>query len=178
MAARGGLFTANAVPPYKSWDEFSPHLKAGIELMLEARSDVEGGHVPANSVSLRYIDAFGSDLMQGLSNVDFLSEKFGFEFKIPEALTKNMDKQVALQLTTDFQFQLNNGMQLGMNIAPGMYQNEQVLMMTTGVVKNTPTEMNVGVLVDVFESAHKLIHDAFIDMSKPLHNQMEPRGIE
>lgn len=171
-----GLFTANAVPPYKTWEEFSPQLKTGIELMLQARREVGEEIAPASIVSLRYIDAFGAQLTQGLSSVDFLCEKFGFELKLPAPLTKSMDKQVAIQLTTDFQFQLINGMQLGMNIAPGMYQNEQVLMMTTGVVKNTPTEMNTEALLGIFESAHSVIHDAFLEMSKPLHEKMEPQG--
>lgn len=172
-----GVFTANGVPPYKSWDEFRPHLRKGLELLLQAKTGKDAVEAPFNTVSLRYIDAFGAELMQGLSMADFLCEKIGFELRMPPPLLKDKDVNVPLQLNTTFEFQLNNQMKLGMIIGPGVYQNEQVLMMTTGVFKNTPTAPDVDTLMGVFESAHTIIHDAFVEMTAPIHQEMQPKGV-
>lgn len=169
-----GVFTANAVPPYKTWDEFRPQLKKGLELLLQSRSD----QAKPNIVSLRYIDAFGNDLMQGLSMADFLREKFGFELNLPKPLMESKAADAALQLNTQFEFRLTNGMDLVMTAGPGSYQNEQVLMMSTGIIKKTETENSLEALMRVFEDAHTVIHKSFIDMTKSIHDRMQPQGVE
>lgn len=171
-----GVFTANAVPPYKSWDEFRPHLRTGIELMLKARRGKEHGTDQLTTVSLRYVDAFGPELTQGMPMVDFLCAKFGFELKLPDPIVKDVDHNFPIELNTKFEFQLKNGMRFGMSIAPGTFQNEPSLMVTTGVFKATPTDSNLDAIMGVFESAHTIIHDTFFDMTRSLHARMQIEG--
>lgn len=36
-----GLFSANAIPPYRSWRDFSPVVKSGVEALLKTRVESE-----------------------------------------------------------------------------------------------------------------------------------------
>ncbi|RYH28896.1 MAG: TIGR04255 family protein, partial [Alcaligenaceae bacterium] len=77
-----GVFTANAVPPYRSWVEFSPLVRAGLEVLFETRpADVRNS--PVSSVSLRYVDAFNHDLIGDSTFEKFLAEKLGFQVLLP-----------------------------------------------------------------------------------------------
>jgi uncharacterized protein (TIGR04255 family) len=166
-----GVFTVNAVPPYKSWEAFSPHLRTGLALMLEAR---DSPAINFNVVSLRYVDAFGADMLAGLSQADFLCDKLGFQLQVPKGLTQRKDASQSLTLNATVEFSLDNAMQLVVTVGPGAYQGEQVVLMTTMVYKQTSTDATLEALMDVFESAHAIIHDAFLDMTAPIHAQMHP----
>jgi hypothetical protein len=58
-----GVFSANAIPPYRSWSVFSPEVEAGIDILLAVRDDAEK-QAMFNPVTLRYIDAFRPDLIR------------------------------------------------------------------------------------------------------------------
>jgi len=37
-----GMFSANAVPPYKSWDDFGPVVRSGVRALIGARTSRQG----------------------------------------------------------------------------------------------------------------------------------------
>ena len=78
-----GTFTVNAVPPYKSWEEFAPVVAGGVDALLAARQP-EGNLPQFLSVSLRYIDAFRETLTEGHDVSSFLSDVLGFTVGLPE----------------------------------------------------------------------------------------------
>ncbi|WP_193041086.1 TIGR04255 family protein, partial [Pseudomonas sp. K2] len=77
-----GIFTVNAVKPYKSWDDFAPVVEQGVRILLESQQTKVEGY----SLILRYIDAFKKDLTGDASHLQFLTDVFGFKIEVPEIL--------------------------------------------------------------------------------------------
>src|SRR6266851_3715127 len=84
-----GVFSASAVPPYRSWKHFAPSVQSGVDVLLQTREDNEQ-KLPFNPVSLRYIDAFKPDLAGGRDVADFLSEVLKIELTLPEAISRHL----------------------------------------------------------------------------------------
>src|ERR1700721_188505 len=85
--AGSSIFSVHAIPPYRSWDNFLPAVKNGVEALLKTRGDGQE-QAPFTQLSLRYLDFFGEELMGGRSLDKFISEVMGFNLTLPEALTK------------------------------------------------------------------------------------------
>src|SRR3984885_12006672 len=74
-------FSAHIAPPYQSWDEFEPALALGVEVLLRTRADAEKA-VLFSSASVRYINAFGSDLAGSRSTEEFISDVLGINISL------------------------------------------------------------------------------------------------
>ena len=78
-----GVFSANALPPYRSWDSFRPVVSEGVDTLLASRHASDSGNV---SVILRYLDVFSADLTDGLKSFDFINSVLGIEVRLPAVL--------------------------------------------------------------------------------------------
>ena len=81
-----GLFSANALQPYNSWIDFRPIVQQGVAAMLKARVESDRC-VPFSLHSLRYIDAFGADLLGEQSVAQFLRKTLGFAVSLPDPVS-------------------------------------------------------------------------------------------
>ena len=81
------VFTANALPPYKSWLDFAPALRIGVVALVEALKRA-GVPPPQFTVQVvRYINAFRDNLTGGRSVQTFAKDVLGLALKLPLALT-------------------------------------------------------------------------------------------
>ena len=139
--------------------------------MLKSRS-AEESSVPFRSISLRYIDAFNNELTDELSIAEFM-DVLGFQIKIPDAIglhTSDLAKiQPLLQLTVPVAIG-----QLNISIADGMVNNESAIIMDTIVSNTAEIGCSREEIMAVFEQTHSLIHSMFVDLTKPLHEHMQP----
>lgn len=81
-----GLFTANQDNDGYSWENFSQHIRQGLEILSEAHPLGIAG-LPILSVELRYIDGFSLD--EGESAVSFLKNKLQVSLAVPSGLIDN-----------------------------------------------------------------------------------------
>lgn len=164
-----GIFTANALQPYKSWDEFSPTVKGGVDAFLKSHPSSVSGY----SLLLRYIDAFSKDLLDGRTNVEFLQQVLGIEVRVPEIISGyaagggiNLPlMQIGVPL--DFGF-------LQIQFADGVVDNTPVFLMETTVTITGEVSPDVNEIMGSFERARNVIHNIFVGITKPIHEQMKP----
>jgi uncharacterized protein (TIGR04255 family) len=168
-----GIFSANAIPPYRSWDTFSPVVQAGIEALLKAREETEK-MLPFTSVSLRYIDAFKPELTEGRDIVAFIRDVLGITVALPQALTKHMQTGTSAKPTLQFAVPLSNGMFMNINIGEGLVHNEAVIIMDTTIATTTEVPSDRGALMTALNSARTIIHEMFFDITKPIEKLMQP----
>jgi len=163
-----GMFSVNALPPYKSWDEFRPLLEGGIESLLEALTDK-----PELTASLRYIDAFKKDLTSDRDARAFATEVLGFRLDLPITLEARLAE--GAQARVSFQMVLPVlGMSMTITVSDGYLGTDPVVLMNTDVRIEDALLADKQVILSTLDKAHDLIHGTFVDMTQSIRDKLEP----
>ena len=162
-----GMFSVNALPPYKSWKEFHPHLEGGIEGLLEALADK-----PELTVSLRYIDAFRHDLTSNRDAKTFATEVLGFRLDLPTTLQARVIE--GAQARMSFQVALPVlGMSMTITVSDGQLGTDPVVLMNTDVRIENVLPCDKQAILSGLDKAHDLIHGTFADMTKSIEDKLQ-----
>jgi uncharacterized protein (TIGR04255 family) len=170
-----GMFATHAIAPYESWDKFSPFVSDGIDAMLGARPPTENAF-PISFLSLHYINAFRGNLTDKRDIATCFSEIFKIDIKLPIAITRHMvagkpyKPGLSLNMSVDRgNLVLNIGEAIiGGNPEPALWLD--MLFTTTDPIVQPQTSQ----VMTVFNHAHKLLHDLFIELTKPIEHLMRP----
>ncbi|PMV81448.1 MULTISPECIES: TIGR04255 family protein [unclassified Pseudomonas] len=164
-----GIFTANAVKPYKSWDDFSPIVEKGIKILLDSQTASIEGY----SLVLRYIDAFRNDLTGDTTHLQFLKDVFGFKIEAPDFLRNHsISGEVALpilQITVPLKFG-----KLQLQMAEGEIEGASGYILENVIVIDGLIGPSVEEIMANFSMARDVIHDVFVNLTKPLKEKMKP----
>ncbi|MBC3450859.1 TIGR04255 family protein [Pseudomonas mosselii] len=164
-----GIFTINAVKPYKSWNDFKPVVEHGVRILLQTQKvNVEG-----YSLILRYIDAFRKDLTGDLSHLQFLKEVFGFGVDVPPVLLKHADQRTVNLLAAQVVVPLSFG-SLQLQMAEGEIDGGPAYILENVVSIDGLVGADVGVILESLSKARDVIHDVFMSLSAPLQEKMAP----
>lgn len=164
-----GIFTANAVKPYKSWEEFSPIVQRGVEILLETQKSNVGGY----SLILRYIDAFRSDLTGDMTHSQFLRDVLGFKIGLPETLNDHAEGREVEVSVAQIVVPLKFGV-LQLQVAKGEVEGTPAFILENVVLIDGLIAADVGAIMENFSNARNVIHDVFIKLSAPIKDKMVP----
>lgn len=168
-----GVFSCNALPPYKSWDQFKPVIERGVRIRNEAFNRMNIEPPPFSSGIVRYIDAFQGPLLGNRSTRAFLTDVLGFKLTVPPIVDK---------VCTDLQ-QIIPQLQLTLPVAPGQLQialsegqlsNQRAVVVDTSVTMNRQLSTQPSSTVIELTEARNVIHEIFMQIAKPLHDHMNP----
>jgi uncharacterized protein (TIGR04255 family) len=167
------VFTANALPPYKSWASFAPEVEKGISWLFEAH-DRAGLKRPALNLAMtRYIDAFDARLTGGRDVHSFLREVMGLQVLLPPALRELATDTAKIVPTLQFMVPASVG-QVRISFAEGNKGNEAAIMMDTTVVIQREIGPDVKRAIAALTEGRQVIHDLFLKLTAPIHELMEP----
>jgi uncharacterized protein (TIGR04255 family) len=173
MQVGAGLFSANAVPPYRSWSAFSPIVEQGVQALLNARSGAERAR-PFSGVSLRYIDAFGIDFLGKRSPGEFITEVLGFSVVLPRPVQSaglpGRPVNAVIQLTMS----APDGLNIGMTVGEALVNGAQAVLLDTTVSAAAPVEPTLESVMTTLGAARNVIHECFVELVKPLADIMRP----
>ncbi|WP_395120549.1 TIGR04255 family protein [Rhodanobacter sp. FW102-FHT14D06] len=162
-----GMFSVNALPPYKSWKEFHPHLEGGVEGLLEALTDK-----PELNVNLRYIDAFKHALTSGRDAKAFATEVLGFCLELPPTLQARLTEGVQARMS--FQVGLPvPGMAMTITVSDGRLGTDSVVLMNTDVRIENALPSDKQAILSALDKAHDLIHGTFVDMTQSIQDKLQ-----
>lgn len=170
-----GLFSANAVPPYESWNSFRPIVRAGVEALLKNRNADEATS-PFNAMSLRYIDAFTSHHTQGMDVGRFITEILGIQVSVPSALSRHIRPDSTIKPMIQLHIPMNDGLVMSVGIGEGMVNSQPAIMMDTSVSTTLQVPATVEAAMAVFELAHEAIDASFTEMIKPINHLMPTKA--
>lgn len=168
-----GVFTANAIQPYESWGQFSPIVDNGLIALFECLTTTDKQGI--RQLSLRYIDAFKGKLQLGQTIWEFVNDTLGIKIALPTALTEHCTDKTAVKLTCRFSIPVKMGV-LEVQVAEGLVNNNPAYIMDTTVKIDQGISPDKDVIMMHFNAAHDIIHRMFFEISKPLHQSMEPLG--
>ena len=168
-----GIFSANAIPPYKSWTEFSPIVARGVEALLGTRDATES-QLPFTGVGLRYIDAFGPGLRTKFSPSQFIREILGFGISLPGAVLAQTEQPDAATSQLQFVIPVHGGMTMSLAIGEGLFNSEAAVIMDTTVAVNGEVEGDLNAIMIVLNDAREMIHAMFVDLTEKIRSEMNP----
>jgi uncharacterized protein (TIGR04255 family) len=170
-----GVFTANAVPPYKSWANFAPKVEEGLHLLETAFRNVGGSLPTFDSALVRYIDAFKGDLTSGASAMSFMSEVLGFRVGIPEGVARVATdvRRISPQISLTVPVQPGT---MTILLAEGTVGNEEAVVMDTVVHVSRAIGPTPAHALAALVEARAVIHDMFRDVTKAIHPLMKPES--
>jgi uncharacterized protein (TIGR04255 family) len=168
-----GVFTANALPPYRSWVEFHPVVAAGIDSLLEAHKRAAITPPDFNAVIVRYINAFRDNLTGGRTLQAFLREVLGIELTIPQAISSKATDPQAIKPVIQLAIPTAIG-QLETTFAEGMHGNDRAIMADMAVQIPRQMGSDVHAVMQALSEGRQIIHDVFRGLTVPIHFAMEP----
>ncbi len=168
-----GVFTANAIPPYKSWEQFSPVVKRGVEALLATRDETELDEA-FFSASLRYIDAFTTHLTQGQDVSEFVQKTLGISIGLPDALSRQVAVGQNPKPYLQLQLPMTNDMLMTIGIGEGFANGENAIIMDTTVASLTPVPPDADSVMSTLNDARSAIHDMFFGLTEPIKQLMQP----
>ncbi|WP_374562212.1 TIGR04255 family protein [Ideonella sp.] len=168
-----GVFTANAVPPYTSWNEFSPTVKRGVEALLKARSD-EDKASPFTLSLIRYIDAFGGALLAGRSHHDFMREVLGFDVSLPPAVAGWLDSEPKLVANAAYTGVLRDNRQFSLTVGDGSNRDQECVVLDLTLTSHGPIDPSVDGIMDAFAKSRDVAHDIFVKLTTKISSVMKP----
>ncbi len=167
----GGIFSANAVPPYRSWSTFEPVVRKGVDALLKSRNDNEATS-PFTAISLRYIDAFGPDLTGDRSVNEFFSQVLGVSIGVPEALAQHLRTEASITPVLQLQIPMKDSMVMSVSLGEGVANGKKAIMMDTSVATTLAVPADIDEVVNVFNIAHEAIARSFLQLTRPIAHLM------
>ncbi len=174
--AGSGVFTVNAVPPYRSWHEFEPALQRGIEALFRARQGAEHS-APLHSVSLRYVNAFRARHLAGKTPSEFMHTVLGIYTHVPDVIDKyrvtDHPQAEAVQLTIP----IDGGMTLSLVVTEGVTNGEAGLIVDFSVSTLPGRVIAESDAIALLMRAHEIIHDIFAATTTAIRDVLQPEDI-
>lgn len=170
-----GVFSTNAIPPYQSWDKFAPVIKRGIEALLAARLEAESDQ-PFMAVSLRYIDLFGHELIDGKSSAEFIRDILGLRVAIPEALTEHCSNERDIKPFLQLQIPLKDAVIMSLSVGEGVAVNRPGVIMDTSITTTVETSASIEAVMQALNNAHVILDSSFRKLIEPIKHLMPAKG--
>jgi uncharacterized protein (TIGR04255 family) len=169
-----GIFSVHALPPYHSWDRFWPFVKNAIDVLFESRPEADSGK-PFTQLTLRYIDFFSEEIMEGRDFRSFMSQVLGISTTLPAALVRIATSNEVRSLFTKVVLPIEIG-DLTVSVGDGKFNNQSGILLDTAA-SATETSPDSAAIIKMFDSAYHVIHNLFFEITKPIHRLMQPTGV-
>ncbi|WP_371763810.1 TIGR04255 family protein [Massilia sp.] len=169
-----GFFSANATPPYESWEDFRNVVRDGVTSLLSARSRQE--HDLPFAITLRYIDAFNQRHTEGRTLAKFINEVLGITLTLPVGLTQHLMPDSEPKPTLQCQIPMSKGMVMSFSVGEGIVNGQSVILTDTSVSTALDVPSNIDAVMETLEFAHQSVSASFKAMTKPIHHLMAGKG--
>ena len=177
IQAGAGIFSFNAIPPYHSWTRVEPIARNGIEALIRARDKV-GSQDHFSTVSLRYINTFNQALMQGNSVGSFLRDIMGITVHLPPVIESHIQSGTEPLPHVQYSFNVDETSSFSFMAGEGIFQNEKVVLFDMTVSSRLPIEQEVDGIMRVLANARNIMHEIFVNITKPIHSLLAPQGVD
>lgn len=167
-----GIFSANALPPYRDWETFKPIVQQGVQALLESRHAAERGDFTV--VSLRYLDLFSDEFSGGKPSFAFLNEILGIKIALPEGLVEQAGDMSAARSGLQLSMPLRTGHKMNLNIQDGTAAGKSGILMVTEVMSAEPIAANLEAVMGTLEDAHSSIRTTFLSLTERINDKMQP----
>lgn len=167
-----GVFSANALPPYKSWADFQPAVRDGLEMLKEAHERT-GKPMPFfNAAIVKYIDAFKSDLLGELTQLEFINKVLGLKIGLAPSIETACTDISKAAAHVQWSLPVGPG-QMTMIVGHGISDGQPSVLMDTTIVIARKIGTDIDAALGALIEARGVIHQLFKEMTAPIHDLMQ-----
>ncbi|KAF2417803.1 TIGR04255 family protein [Microbacterium sp. B35-30] len=159
-----GVLTVNAIQPYRTWNHFRPKVRQGLDALIASWTDANRPD-RFSKVTIRYIDSFGDEYLEGKSRTHFVSEVLGFKLSLPSAFEAHLDGTDP-NLFLQFSSGLRNGGRVAVRAGHATVENEDAVVMDTTVSHGDGAALDTADVLALLDSGHEVIHDTFVQLTR------------
>lgn len=164
-----GIFSANALQTYKTWAEFQPALETGIAALLKSFDDDK-----PFTLTLRYVNAFHKDLYGDRTAASFITDVLGFRIDIPAAVSSLAAPGEAIRSVIQTKLKTGEQTSLSINIGEGRVAGKRAVVLDW-MTQIAEVDPDADIVLKRFGEAHQTMHDLFFEITKPIHDLMQPK---
>jgi uncharacterized protein (TIGR04255 family) len=169
-----GVFTVNALSPYKNWSEFLPVIQQSVQDLLSTRIASEQ-NTSFNGIQLIYLNAFRGALLNGKSAYDFVESELGVRTSLPEAFSGLLAKDGKPSSNLNLLIEVANQPKvLSINLGRGSFNGEEAVLLNLTVSHVGTLQAVQAELVDALSNSRSIIHQSFMSLTKSMHAIMQP----
>ncbi len=173
-----GIFSAHALPPnYQSWEEFRPFVRGGVLSLVKSRNDSERGE-NFSTVILRYLDAFGADLVGDYSARGFCEDVLGFHVQVPPVLEKHAKDIAGVVPTIQLAVPLKTGDNIFVTVTETDTSTGRKILMDTMVATRSPVKADdmetADAVMENLGRCHELTKEVFQNVTNKIRPAMRP----
>jgi hypothetical protein len=114
--------------------------------------------------------------MQGRDIPAFMSQVLGISTTLPKALTQAASSDEVRSLFTKVVLPVGIG-DLTVGVGDGKFNNQSGILLDTAV-SATETVPDRDAIIKMFDSAYRVVHSVFLELTKPIHELMQPTGVD
>jgi uncharacterized protein (TIGR04255 family) len=140
-----------------------------------ARDTIKSGAVlPFSVLSLRYINGFGQDLLEGRDINRFSNEVLGISLLIPDAITKHIPKGSIVKPQVQFLAPLNGDSSLAFLLGEGLINQDRKVILDITITHHNPIPADLDQVMALFVSSRNTIHQMFLELIRPIYEKLDP----
>lgn len=158
------VLTINAIPPYRTWEDFRPAIDQGLGCLTRTLERLSLSIQP-EQVSLNYIDAFDETFF-GNDRLGFLRDGLGFDLSLPLALAKQFQGDDLGRLFFDFSGVGVAGHRIQIKTGLATVGNTPSVIFDMTVAESLDADLTLGSLIEDFDGLHNVIHDTFVGLTQ------------
>ena len=169
-----GIFSAFAVPPYRTWQDFSAIAKEGLISLRLAAADAEVP-ITLQSAVLRYIDAFSGNLLRGLEPSRFVRDTLGITVTAPRIARAGFTQEPA-ERVVQLAGSTGSG-SLTLTVAEGIREGAPAVFADWVAAVMLPSAYKFddeNALLEKLDEAHNIVLHMFLSLTEPLRDAMQP----
>lgn len=114
--------------------------------------------------------------MNGRDITAFITNVLGFRLDLPNGIMTRLRTTSMIKPHIQFLAPLDDVSSLSFLLAEGTINNETKLIMDMTVTNTQPTLPDTDTIMLAFTNARNVIHDIFIELTKPIYDLLGPVG--
>lgn len=169
-----GLFSANALQPYKRWKDFKPTVELGIAALLATRPIAEKD-LTFSAVTLRYMNAFTGELLGANTPTGFIRDVLGFKVALPTIFTDLTGGKGQSSETANVLLPVANTTKvMSVAVGDGMVNSAPAAIYDISVSETRPVAGDLKAVLDGLTASRDLIHQCFLVLTESIRDKMKP----
>jgi len=163
--AGSGAFAINAIPPYRTWEDFRPAIEVGLAAFFAALGDRRPLAQP-EFIALNYVDAFDENFT-GSDRIGFLRDVLKIDLALPQPFQRRFVEGVPESVFVNFSGSGSNGLETRVKAGLASVANTPRVILDMTVSRTEGLLLDAESILKVLDELHLVIHDTFIEIAQP-----------
>lgn len=169
-----GVFTINGAPPaYVKWADFVGTVGETLDALITSLPTYPQPPQHFTQLLMRYVDLFDEQLTEGKKPSEFLRDVLGVEVVLPKVMKDQARSEEDIAASLQIGMPVDGGT-ANFVFAQGIVAGRSGFILDSTVTVDREIAIERQQVVENFTRAHDILNPIFIEMTKPIHQKMEP----